>query len=196
TVGTAPYIAGGPDVSAETSRRLGCDAGVVQMTHDPDGRTLDVGRRRRTVPTPLRRALERRDRRCRFPGCRSRFCDAHHVRHWADGGETRLDNLVLLCRHHHRRVHEDGWRVTLGPDGDATFHRPDGRVLPSVPRRPAVSPASVAALEREHDRIGVAIDPWTATPDWTGDRMDVDWALFALKEMPRRLHPPVAVFEE
>ncbi|MCG8467368.1 MAG: HNH endonuclease, partial [Gemmatimonadetes bacterium] len=119
TVGTAPYIAGGPDVSAETSRRLGCDAGVVHMTHDRDGRTLDVGRRRRTVPTPLRRALERRDRRCRFPACRSRHCDAHHVRHWAEGGETRLDNLVLLCRHHHRRVHEDGWRVTLGPDGDA-----------------------------------------------------------------------------
>ncbi|HET9768137.1 MAG TPA: DUF222 domain-containing protein, partial [Thermoanaerobaculia bacterium] len=93
-------------VSAETSRRIACDAALVAMRHDADGRTLDVGRRKRTVSPALRRALVHRDRGCRFPGCGLRLCDAHHVEHWADGGRTKLDNLVLLCRRHHRAVHE------------------------------------------------------------------------------------------
>ena len=81
------------------------------MVHDRDGRILDVGRRTRTIPPSLRRALEARDRGCRFPGCGSRFTDGHHVRHWADGGATSLDNCLLLCRFHHRLVHEEGWKV-------------------------------------------------------------------------------------
>ncbi len=85
-------------VSAETSRRVACDAALVVMPHAPDGAILDVGRKTRTIPPALRRALQARDRQCRFPGCHARRCDAHHVRHWADGGATRLDNLVLLCR--------------------------------------------------------------------------------------------------
>jgi hypothetical protein len=101
----------GTRVSAETSRRLSCDASVVPIRHSVDGSVLDVGRRTRTIPPSLRRALEARDQGCRFPGCGLRFTDAHHVKHWADGGETALDNLVLLCSHHHRLVHEDGWSV-------------------------------------------------------------------------------------
>ena len=85
----------GVGVSAETSRRLACDSGLMMMTHDPEGNVLDVGRRRRTVPPALRRALEYRDQGCRFPGCACRYTDAHHVTHWADGGETKLENLVL-----------------------------------------------------------------------------------------------------
>ncbi len=85
------------DVSAETSRRIACDASRVVMTHDDTGRVLDVGRKTRAVSPALRRALEYRDGGCRFPGCGLTFCDAHHVEHWADGGETKLDNLVLLC---------------------------------------------------------------------------------------------------
>ena len=85
-------------VSAETSRRVACDAAVVVMQHAPDGAILDIGRKTRTIPPALRRALQARDRQCRFPGCHARRCDAHHVQHWADGGATRLDNLVLLCR--------------------------------------------------------------------------------------------------
>ena len=81
--------------------------------------------------------LEARDEGCRFPGCGSRFCDAHHVVPWAEGGQTSLENLVLLCRRHHRRVHEDGWTLELtGTGGDVTFLRPDGRELPEVPPRP------------------------------------------------------------
>ena len=81
----------GVRVSAGTSRRIACDASTVVMRHDRDGRVLDVGRKTRTIPPAIRRALTARDRRCRFPGCGSRHCDAHHVRHWADGGATRRD---------------------------------------------------------------------------------------------------------
>ena len=90
--------ADGLRVSAETSRRLACDAALVVMRHAQDAAVLDVGRRTRTVPPALRRALEARDRRCRFPGCQERRCDSHHVEHWADGGATKLSNLVRLCR--------------------------------------------------------------------------------------------------
>ena len=90
--------AGGIHVSAETARRLACDAAMVTMKHGTGGEILDVGRRTRTISPALRRALAARDRQCRFPGCQNRRCDSHHVQHWADGGATRLDNLVLLCR--------------------------------------------------------------------------------------------------
>ena len=93
---------GAVDVSAETSRRISCDASVVTMRHGADGAVLDVGRKTRTIPPSIRRALQARDRSCRFPGCTARRCDAHHVEHWIDGGATSLDNLVLLCRRHHR----------------------------------------------------------------------------------------------
>ena len=85
-------------VSAETSRRMACDAAVVAMVHAKDGSVLNVGRKARTIPPHIRRALEERDRGCRFPGCACRFTEAHHVKHWADGGETSLRNTLLLCR--------------------------------------------------------------------------------------------------
>ncbi len=116
------HLSDGTRVSAETSRRLCCDAGVVQAMRGSEGEVLDVGRRTRTIPPALRRALEIRDRGCRFPGCGLRFTEAHHIVHWADGGETKLSNLVLLCRFHHRAVHEEGFTVRIlrgrfGPRG-------------------------------------------------------------------------------
>ncbi len=123
------HLEDGTRVPAETSRRLTCDAGVVQVTAGTDGSVLDVGRRTRTVPPAVRRALQVRDGGCRFPGCGLRFTEAHHLVHWADGGETTLDNLVLLCRFHHRRVHEDGFGVRRGPDGGARFFDPKGRTI-------------------------------------------------------------------
>ena len=89
--GTLEVADGAIHVSAETSRRLGCDASLVVMRHDGDGNVLDVGRKTRTIPTGIRRALLARDTRCQFPGCSSRRCDAHHVVHWADGGTTDLE---------------------------------------------------------------------------------------------------------
>ena len=176
-----PRIEGGPHVSAETARRLGCDASTVGMLTDGEGDVLDVGRKSRTVPTAMRRALEARDDgTCRFPGCRSRFTDAHHVVPWAEGGETSLENLVLLCRRHHRRVHEDGWTLEgdPSPSEDLRFLRPDGRALPEVPPTPPVPDDPVLTLMERQRELG--IDQGTPTPRWDGTPMDVDWALSCL----------------
>ncbi len=86
------------------------------MRHDTNGRLTEIGARTRTIPPALRRALEHRDRGCRFPGCGLPFGQGHHIRHWAHGGPTTLSNLVVLCRRHHRSVHEEGYRIeTLRP---------------------------------------------------------------------------------
>ena len=134
--GTLEVADGAIHVSAETSRRLACDASLVVMGHDGDGNVLDVGRKTRTIPTGIRRALLARDTRCQFPGCTSRRCDAHHVVHWSDGGRTCLENLALLCRRHHRAVHEGGFTLTRHPDGSVIVHRPDGMLLEVAPVLP------------------------------------------------------------
>ena len=172
--------AGGIHVSPETARRLSCDAAMVKMQHGAGGELLDVGRRTRTISPALRRALAARDRQCRFPGCQNRRCDAHHLEHWAAGGATALDNLVLLCRRHHRAVHEEGFRVTLDTDGDVQFVRPDGRPFPAVPPAPNWTGAPLAPVTARLDRDDIAIDPHTATPAWRGERLDLHWAVSVL----------------
>jgi hypothetical protein len=177
----------GTRVSAETSRRFACDASRVIMTHGSDGSVLDVGRKTRTVPPRMRRALDHRDGGCRFPGCGSRFCDAHHVRHWADGGETTLDNLVLLCRVHHRAVHEEGFEVEIVA-GEPRFRWPDGRPLPDPPDGPAIDGDPVVAMRLRHHRVVADMQP----PDFssgTGERLDLDWAIAALWQPGMRASP-------
>ena len=171
-------------VSAETSRRVACDAAAVVLQHAPDGAILDVGRKTRTIPPALRRALQTRDRQCRFPGCHARRCDAHHVQHWADGGATRLDNLVLLCRRHHRSVHEEGFTVRLDPAGNAEFCWPDGRPFPAVPPPPRWSGPPLAPTDARLAASAIVIDADTATPDWHGERLDVGFAINVMW-MPR-----------
>jgi 5-methylcytosine-specific restriction endonuclease McrA len=170
----------GAPVSPETSRRLACDASRVVMRHAPDGRLLEVGARTRTIPPALRRALHHRDRGCRFPGCGLRFGQGHHVRHWAQGGPTTLSNLVLLCRRHHRAVHEEGYHVARQPDGALRFRRPDGRPFPEVPPPPAVPADPVQALRARHHAEGLRLHARTACPDWLGERLDLAWALDVL----------------
>ncbi len=172
--------AGGIHVAAETARRLACDAALVEMQHGPTGEILDLGRRTRTISPALRRALAARDRQCRFPGCQNRRCDAHHVEHWADGGATRLDNLVLLCRRHHRVVHEEGFRITLDAAGEVEFYRPDGRPFPAAPPAPLWTGAPLAPVTERLDQEGVTIDAQTATPAWKGERMDINWVVDSL----------------
>ena len=169
--------AGGIHISAETARRLACDAATVVMQHGPGGEVLDVGRRTRTISPALRRALHARDRQCRFPGCRNVRVDVHHIRHWAHGGATALDNLVLLCRRHHRAVHEEGFRVTLDASGDVQFIRPDGRPLPEAPAPPDWTGRPLAPVRARLEREGIEIDPDTLTPDWRGERLDLDWVI-------------------
>jgi 5-methylcytosine-specific restriction endonuclease McrA len=170
----------GVHVSAGTSRRLACDASRVVMRHDADGRTVEVGARTRTIPPALRRALHHRDRSCRFPGCGVQAGQGHHVRHWSQGGPTTLSNLVLLCRRHHRAVHEEGYQVARGPDETFRFRRPDGRVLPEVPPCAEVPADPVGVLRARHDALGIRPSPRTACPGWLGERLDVGWAIDVL----------------
>jgi len=123
--------AGRSDLPIDTIKRLTCDGGLLTIVEDADGTPLDVGRKTRTVPTALKRALWSRDRGCTFPGCANRrYVHAHHVHHWIDGGETNADNLTLLCSYHHRLLHEGGYRIATDANGDRYFQRPDGRAIP------------------------------------------------------------------
>ena len=150
------------------------------MRHDPEGNLLEVGARTRTIPPALRRALLHRDRGCRFPGCRSRFVQGHHIRHWAQGGPTTLSNLASLCRWHHRAVHEDGYQVTRRQDGELEFRHPYGWLIPEVPPSAQVVADSVTTLRTRHETEGLHIHPRTACPGWQGERLDVGWAIDVL----------------
>jgi uncharacterized protein DUF222/HNH endonuclease len=167
-------------VSAEMTRRVACDATRVVMRHAGDGSVLDVGRRTRAIPPALRRALQARDRGCRFPGCAVRHAQGHHLQHWVNGGPTRLDNLALLCRRHHRAVHEEGYRVARAPDGTLRFSTPRGQPIPEVPAAPAVPAEPVAALLAGHRALGLAIHARTGCPTWCGERLDLGWAISVL----------------
>lgn len=159
----------GPAIARETARRLACDGSVVAVS-ERNGRTVRVGRKTRSVSFALRRALRARDRGCRFPGCeKHRFVDAHHIEHWARGGETALENLVLLCRRHHQLVHEGGY----GVDHHLRFYDPWGNALPAVWRPPRGDPAEV---------LRHASGPVSAhtCASGTGDPMDLDLAVDAL----------------
>ena len=181
-------LEGGARVPAGTSQRLACDASRVVMWHDADGRITEVGARTRTIPPALRRALQHRDRGCRFPGCGLPFGQGHHIRHWAHGGPTKLSNLAMLCRRHHRAVHEDGFQVERQPNGELCFRRPDGRPLPDVPV-PAAVPANPSdAMRAQNDAGGLQINARTSMPGWQGERLDVGYAISVLH--PRAISSP------
>ena len=128
----------GPHLAPDTARRIACDGSLLRITEDAAGNPLDIGRKTRAVPPAMQRALRSRDHGCRFPGCtHNRGVDAHHIKHWVNGGETSLGNLVLLCRHHHRLVHEGGFGVKRIANGALRFTRPDGQAIAEHPRLPA-----------------------------------------------------------
>ena len=173
----------GTRVSAETARRLSCDAAVVEVFEGPDGSVLDIGRRRRTIPPAVRRALEVRDRGCRFPGCGLRFTDGHHIVHWADGGETSLRNALLLCRRHHRLVHEGGYRVVMDKEGQVVFFSPRGVAIGAV--APSVLGSIEKLVERNRER-GVAPDWRTGRPACRYEaEIPTDVEIAALQAMDR-----------
>ena len=177
----------GARVPAGTSQRLACDASRVVMRHDADGRLVEIGARTRTIPPALRRALHHRDCGCRFPGCGVRFGQGHHLRHWAHGGPTTLSNLALLCRRHHRAVHEEGYQVERLPDGQLQFRRPNGWVILDVPRPTTVPDDPAAAVRARNAASGLAPHARTAMPGWLGEHLDVGYAIDVLH--PRALHP-------
>jgi Domain of unknown function (DUF222)/HNH endonuclease len=163
-VHTVPDLSEGtlPDgtrLLTQTVRRLACDSPRVVLQRGAEGEVLDVGRRTRRISRRLERALLARDGCCRFPGCTNRvFLDAHHVEHWADGGRTKLSNLLLVCRLHHRLVHEGQWRVRQRPDGCVVFLDPRGGEHSSPPRLPAV-PARSAHQALEEECLERGIEP-------------------------------------
>ena len=162
-------------IASETARRLCCDAGIVPVVDGPNGEPLSVGRRTRSIPLAVRRALSNRDRGCRFPGCpATQRLHGHHVQHWADGGETSLDNLVLLCPTHHRLVHEGGFDVQRLDDGAFRFTNPYGVAIRPPRRRETSSPDTIVVRSAS---LGLAIDCETATAHWHGERIDYDHAL-------------------
>ena len=169
----------GDGISAEVCRRLLCDAGVVPVLEDAAGRAIDVGRKTRTIPPALRRALRARDRGCRFPGCtHTRFVDGHHISHWIDGGETNLENTLLLCRRHHRAIHEHGFTV-VREHGEVVFRDPAGAVLPPSGPRPAPRMDAFDLLCRRVDPAG-ALTPATNAPGWDGLPIDYPLCVEAL----------------
>ena len=166
----------GPSMPAETARRLSCDASVVALVENDDGEPLNVGRKTRTISAPLRRALNARDKGCRFPGCaNTRYIDAHHVEHWANGGETKPSNLVSLCRFHHHAVHEGGIRIEILDDGALRFLKPNG-----------VAVDSIAPGFTQPFGDWKQLPAGTLVKRWAGERMDYGLGVEVLLQQARR----------
>ena len=171
-------IEDGSALAPETIRRLACDCSIVPLLECADGETLSVGRRRRSAPSALARALRARDGTCVFPGCENRrFLETHHIVHWAHGGETDRDNCVRLCGRHHRLHHEGGYSLERLESGELRFRDRRERLLRDSPRAPrgdaAAIPASESALQRG-----------------SGERLDLALTVNGL--LQRGLRPPLA----
>ncbi len=176
--GEISHLEDGPRVSAETSRRICCDAGISVLSEDEDGTLLNIGRKSRIIPPAMRRALKARDENCRFPGCTHKYyIDGHHIKHWSDGGETSLDNLVQLCRHHHRLVHEGGFSCTKNSEGKIEFRNPEGIRIARAGRMPAL-PLNFNLSERMRNRYeDLFIDANTCVSKYDDARIDWDLAV-------------------
>jgi hypothetical protein len=174
------HLENGPHVSAETSRRVSCDCSSCTINEDKNGEPLSVGRRSRTIPPAMRRALKNRDGGCRFPGCTNHnFCDGHHIKHWADGGETSLDNLVLLCRHHHHLVHEGGFDCKRSKDGEVWFEDRRAQRLKDYEGSEPVSIEETLAWMYRKFTDAKSADACTA--EWgAGETMDMSHAVWLM----------------
>jgi len=171
----------GTTLCGSTLLRLACDSGLVVARTDGARNVLDIGRRRRTVPPALTRALRLRDRGCRFPGCgHAVFVDAHHIQHWAHGGRTALGNLVLVCHAHHVALHEGGFAVRCADDGALRFLDPDGLPIPATPPRPPVAANALATLVDQQVSRGIRIDRRTSLPRRSFLSPDFDGCVRAL----------------
>ncbi len=188
---SVPHLENGPCVSAETSERISCDCSLTKIEEDSFGEPLNIGRRSRTIPPPMRRALIARDGGCRFPGCtRHRFCDGHHIEHWCNGGETRLDNLVLLCRHHHRLVHEGGFDCRKSENGEIYFvDQRQQRIREYERAKPVTIEESLAWMYRRFDKY--QLDSEACAAQWdAGCNIDWDHAMFVAFSQRARCQRP------
>lgn len=166
-------------LSAETVRRLACDAGLITMVEDGAGNTVSVGRKTRTISSALWRAVIKRDQHCRFPGCCNKvYLDGHHAKHWANGGETSLENVLALCKYHHRFVHEYGYRVEMDERQQPTFCDARGRAVVEVVQRPPRRELGHSVIARANAPL--AITASTAQPRWDGSKVDYEWIVDGL----------------
>lgn len=166
----------GPSIPADTARRFSCDASIITLLEDEDGEPLNVGRKTRVVSAPLRRLLTARDKGCRFPGCcNARYIDMHHIKHWANGGETRPSNLLSLCRFHHRAVHEGGFDVQVLDDGALRFVNPHGDVVDGAQPGCTQPPGDISKLPEGQP-----------ANQWRGERMDMDLAVDLMIQKTRK----------
>ena len=169
----------GVGILPETARRLGCDCSVVTVL-ERDGEILSVGRKTRLLSTAIRRALKARDGCCRFPGCTNKaYLDGHHIQHWTRWGETKLSNLILYCRGHHRLFHEGGFTMTMNKDGTGLrIWDPGGREIPSVvPPEPATYP-----IEEMPSLVEAGIDADACRSRWDGSRVDSTYIVNVLAD--------------
>jgi hypothetical protein len=168
---------GGVGLPDETVRRLCCDASVVRVSPSDSECGAESGRKKRLPSLPLRRTLQTRDRCCAFPGCdHERHLEGHHIEHWIDGGETTAENLVLLCSHHHRLIHEGGFQLKRADDGQLLFTSPTGeRLSAKAPAKTSV--AGEVTLRAQHRDRDLLIDEHTM-PVWQGEKMDLSWVFF------------------
>ncbi len=171
------YLDGGPFLCPDTVRRLACDAGIVTVLEDTDGNILNIGRKSRTVPSPVRRALNLRDQGCRFPSCttESRYAEAHHIEHWCNGGETSLENLILICHHHQALLHEGKYRVFVDDDQQLVFvnllnETIEAALYPQFPDQENDAQMPLV-IEGENRALGLAIDAGTCGTQGLGERM-------------------------
>lgn len=170
-------IEDGTTLAVETARRLACNGSLVGLVENEDGHPLDVGRKTRAIPVAIQRALKARDGGCRFPGCtHTRFTEGHHIEHWAEGGATRLENLVTLCHFHHHLVHEGGYGLERTAAGELRFSRPDGMPLKDHYLVERCFRGNI--LGELHD--GIRIGPETIAGRWSGETMDYDIAIGTL----------------
>jgi len=195
----------GPALALDTARRLACDASVVGIVEGEEGEPLDIGRKTRSIPPAIARALRARDGGCRFPGCdRTRFCQGHHIEHWGNGGETKLDNLITLCGFHHRLVHEGGYGVRRTDDGLFVFTRPDGKrveengmkcfrgnILPPLHSTYRGFEESLRDYMKTYDP-GLSITAETSRCQWRGEGMDYSQAIEAMQFLEHKAAVPEA----
>jgi len=168
------HLEDGDAISPATLQMIGCNATISAMLHDADGNVLNAGRRTRKPSAALRRAVRERDRhRCRYPGCESRRVDAHHIRYWSHGGETKLANLISLCKAHHHLVHDKGIVIAATATGGGfAFYLPDGAQLSNSPPLPAGDPAAITTCH------GAEITPTTIVSPHSGGRLDLNMAVW------------------
>ena len=170
-------FADGDVMATSTAQRLCCDAGVVIAMVNDKGQPLSVGRKTRTIPPAIKRALLVRDQTCRFPGCSHRsFVDGHHIEHWANGGKTALGNLILLCTAHHRLLHEGNFRVESdGADGWHFYDERNRRIVPQPVRvtiQPTAPPSAHGIDRLRADNADLDITADSHATMWTGENID------------------------